>query len=103
MGVLLISVCFIVTTTTAPVLPGDSPPKPYAFQYGVKDGRANLNFKAKEQQDNKGNVQGIFVIALPDGRIQTTKYLADHENGFRAEVTYDGEATYPDPLKKYKE
>ena len=36
-----------------------------------------------------------YTIALPDGRIQTTTYTADHTHGFVAEVTYSGEAVYP--------
>ena len=50
----------------------------------------------------QGNVIGQFVIALPDGRIQTTKYTADHVVGFVAEVTYQGEAIYPKETKPYK-
>ena len=41
------------------------------------------------------------MIALPDGRIQTTKYTADHVGGFVAEVTYQGVAAYPKETKPY--
>ena len=44
----------------------------------------------------QGNVKGQFVIALPDGRIQTTSYTADPRLGFVADVSYQGEASYPD-------
>ena len=44
---------------------------------------------------------GSFVIALPDGRIQTTKYTADHVLGFVAEVTFQGEAVYPKEANSY--
>merc|ERR1719468_419042 len=47
----------------------------------------------------KGNVAGSFTIALPDGRIQTTTYTADHYNGFIAEVTYEGTPVYPEAPK----
>lgn len=40
-------------------------------------------------------MKGQFVIALPDGRIQTTAYSADPVNGFIADVTYQGEPVYP--------
>jgi hypothetical protein len=40
------------------------------------------------------------VIALPDGRIQTTTYTATEQGGFVAEVTYQGEAVYPQEVKK---
>ena len=42
-------------------------------------------------------MKGTYVIALPDGRIQTTTYTADPVNGYVAEVTYQGEPVYPDP------
>merc|ERR1712107_491494 len=47
-------------------------------------------------------VAGSYVIALPDGRIQTTKYTADHVNGFVAEVSYEGTPVYPpEPAEGY--
>merc|ERR1712128_324624 len=70
-------------------------PQPYAYEYGVADDYSKANFKKAETQDAAGNVVGSFTIALPDGRIQTTTYTADHTNGFVAEVTYSGTAVYP--------
>ena len=71
------------------------PPQPYAYEYGVADDYSKTNFKKTETQDAKGVVTGSFTIALPDGRIQTTSYTADHVNGFVAEVSYTGEPVYP--------
>jgi len=71
------------------------PPQPFAYEYGVNDDYSKANFKKTETQDGKGVVSGSYVIALPDGRIQTTKYTADGYNGFVAEVSYEGEAQYP--------
>ena len=56
---------------------------------------------SKDQNNNikylQGQVKGTYVIALPDGRIQTTSYTADPINGYVAEVSYQGEPVYPDP------
>ena len=71
------------------------PPQPFAYEYGVNDDYSKANFKKTESQDASGNVAGSFVIALPDGRIQTTTYTADHYNGFVADVTYEGTPVYP--------
>merc|ERR1711942_44065 len=79
----------------APYVPEKLPPQPFAYEYGVADDYSKANFKKTETQDANGIVQGSFTIALPDGRIQTTTYTADHVNGFVAEVTYSGEAVYP--------
>jgi len=35
------------------------------------------------------------VVALPDGRVQTTNYNADFYNGYVADVKYEGTPTYP--------
>merc|ERR1711892_828888 len=70
-------------------------PQPFAYEYGVADDYSKANFKKAETQDAYGNVAGSFTIALPDGRIQTTTYTADHENGFIAEVTYEGPPVSP--------
>merc|ERR1712223_402832 len=74
----------------APVAVVKEVPQPYAYEYGVAD-----DYSKAETQDAAGNVGGSFTIALPDGRIQTTTYTADHTNGFVAEVTSSGEAVYP--------
>merc|ERR1712128_73548 len=58
------------------------PPQPY-------------NYQKAESQDEGGNVQGEYTIALPDGRIQHTKYTADPLNGYIADVTYEGTAVFP--------
>merc|ERR1712218_519699 len=81
---------------------GEAPPQPFAYEYGVADDYSKANFKKTEPQDGNGVVTGSFVIALPDGRIQTTTYTADHHNGFVAEVTYEGTPVYPpEPKEEY--
>ena len=64
------------------------PPKPFAYQYGVKDDYSGTTFDKAETQDDYGNVQGEYKVQLPDGRIQIVSYTADHENGFVANVKY---------------
>jgi len=71
-------------------------PKPYAFEYGVSDDYSKANFKASETADPSGNVAGSYQVALPDGRIQTVTYTADHYNGYVAEVSYEGTPVYPE-------
>merc|ERR1712123_42905 len=53
------------------------PPQPYAYQYGVEDLESKSTFQKSESRDAKGTVLGQYVIALPDGRIQTTKYTVN--------------------------
>merc|ERR1712197_142763 len=84
----------------APYVEEKLPPQPYAYEYGVADDYSKANFKKPETQDANGVVAGSFVIALPDGRIQTTKYTADHVNGFVADVTYEGPPVYPPEPKE---
>ena len=37
-----------------------------------------------------------FQVHLPDGRVQTVTYTADHYNGYVADVKYEGTAVYPE-------
>ena len=46
-------------------------------------------------------MSGSFTISLPDGRVQTTTYQADHYAGFTAQVEYQGAAQYPPRHKPY--
>ena len=70
-------------------------PHPYSYQYGVNDEYSGANFAANENSDTKV-VKGSYTVHLPDGRIQTVTYTADHYNGFVADVKYEGEAVYPE-------
>merc|ERR1711955_71719 len=78
-----------------PIDTEDLSPQPYGYQYGVDDAETKASFQKSESKDNQGRVLGSFVIALPDGRIQTVKYTADPIQGFQAEVSYEGQAVYP--------
>ena len=73
----------------------DEAPKPYAFQYGVADDYSGAKFNAQETADGKV-VAGSYSVALPDGRIQTVTYTADHYNGYVADVKYEGVPVYPE-------
>ena len=78
-------------------------PKPYAYSYAVKDDYSGANFNAQETADGKA-VTGSYQVALPDGRIQTVTYTADHYNGYVADVKYEGTAVFPkyEPKPAYK-
>ncbi|XP_068247637.1 cuticle protein-like [Palaemon carinicauda] len=67
---------------------------PFDFQYAVKDEYNGLDFEHRSKSD--GNVvNGQYQVLLPDGRIQTVTYNADHSKGYLADVVYKGEAQYP--------
>merc|ERR1719244_1441621 len=72
-------------------------PKPFKYQYSGGQQTGHTHTK-KEFQDADGNVVGEVVVALPDGRIQTTNYNADFYDGYNAEIQYAGTASYP-PIK----
>ena len=74
-------------------------PKPYAFTYGVLDEYSGVNFGEEVNSDGKA-VVGSYHVVLPDGRIQTVKYTADHYAGYVADVAYSGHAApyHPAPV-----
>merc|ERR1719356_1283789 len=74
------------------------PPQPFAYEYGGAD-EYGRHFAKTETQDEYGVVQGEYRVELPDGRVQIVSYHADHENGFIADVRYEGEA-HPEPVYK---
>ncbi|XP_057369208.1 pro-resilin-like [Daphnia carinata] len=68
------------------------PLMPYNFGYAVNDVPTYNNFAHQETADTKA-VTGSYRVALPDGRTQIVSYRAD-ENGYVADVKYQGEAKY---------
>ena len=68
-------------------------PAKYAYEYSVKDEYSATNFGHSEQRDGY-KTSGEYRVALPDGRVQIVTYTAD-ENGYVADVKYEGEAVYP--------
>ncbi|XP_042861430.1 adhesive plaque matrix protein-like [Penaeus japonicus] len=69
-------------------------PKPYNYAYDVNDRYAGTDFGHSEDSDGK-TVKGSYNVQLPDGRKQTVNYMADHYNGYQADVNYYGEAQFP--------
>merc|ERR1719328_825153 len=67
------------------------PPQPFAYEYGGAD-EYGRHFAKTETQDEHGVVKGEYRVELPDGRVQIVSYHADHDNGFIADVRYEGEA-----------
>ncbi|XP_043226453.1 adult-specific cuticular protein ACP-20-like [Amphibalanus amphitrite] len=67
---------------------------PYEFSYAVEDD--DTVFSQSEQGDEEGDVEGEYAVNLPDGRVQTVRYSAGDETGYTAEVSYEGEAQYPE-------
>ena len=87
-------VCSLLSSVLADGPPAYGPPpsyekevaQPYSYQYAVQDDYSGSNFAASENSDAKV-VTGSYTVHLPDGRIQTVKYTADHYNGYVADVS----------------
>jgi len=71
------------------------PGMPYDFQYAVRDADFGNDFSQQEKSDGDV-ITGEYRVLLPDGRTQIVRYTADWKNGYNAEVTYEGEARYPE-------
>ncbi|XP_064111270.1 uncharacterized protein LOC135218750 [Macrobrachium nipponense] len=71
----------------------------YAFGYGVKDDYTGSDFGHEETRDGY-DTKGSYYVNLPDGRLQKVSYYVSGDSGFVAEVTYVGEALYPDESTK---
>ena len=73
---------------------------PYEFAWAVKDEPSYNDYAHSEKNDGKV-VTGQYRVLLPDGRTQIVTYRAD-ENGYVADVKYEGEAKYPEYKPSYK-
>merc|ERR1739844_188431 len=77
------------------------PAKPYSFEYAVADHNSHANFAAAESSLDDGGVAGSYSVALPDGRTQHVSYVAHEDVGYKATVTYEGDAKFPIPSAPY--
>nr|XP_027218845.1 neurofilament medium polypeptide-like isoform X1 [Penaeus vannamei]XP_027218846.1 neurofilament medium polypeptide-like isoform X1 [Penaeus vannamei] len=62
---------------------------------GCKGRRLRQRLRHQESRDGD-DTQGSYYVQLPDGRLQTVKYVVDGDEGYVAEVSYEGEAQYPE-------
>ncbi|XP_076059590.1 cuticle protein 19.8-like [Oratosquilla oratoria] len=94
----------VAVALAAPSTPqyGYSPPEPsyqipakYDFNYAVKDEYSGNDFGHQESRDGY-DTQGSYYVHLPDGRLQRVTYTVNGDSGFVAEVTYEGEAHFPE-------
>ena len=75
-------------------------PASYTYDWAVKDDSSNNNYGQTESR-NGDKTTGSYYVLLPDGRTQTVTYTVDAYGGYQADVTYSGEAKYPE-APKYK-
>lgn len=59
----------------------------YAFEYKIRDVNMRNEFGHEEKREGE-NANGIYHVALPDGRMQKVEYHAD-DSGYHAKVTYE--------------
>ncbi|XP_063888694.1 pro-resilin-like [Scylla paramamosain] len=67
----------------------------YAFQWSVEDESTGNDFDHQEARDGD-DTHGVYTVRLPDGRLQTVTYIVDSDDGYVADVKYEGVARYPD-------
>jgi len=70
-------------------------PAAYTYSWAVKDDYTNNNYGQDEKRDGYAT-SGSYYVALPDGRLQKVSYTVDGDGGYVAEVTYEGEAQFPE-------
>ncbi|MCL4157265.1 UNVERIFIED_CONTAM: hypothetical protein GTU68_013682, partial [Idotea baltica] len=83
---------------------------PFDFAYVVKDEYSGNDYAHKANSDGEV-VKGEYHVLLPDGRVQIVTYIVNGEDGFKADVSYDGEArpyvppstTYEEPKAEYSQ
>nr|XP_017011833.2 uncharacterized protein LOC108067365 [Drosophila takahashii] len=61
-------------------------PNTYAFGYEVDDPQTQNSKFREEKRFANGSIQGSYGYARPDGRVEVTKYRADEDGGYSAQI-----------------
>ncbi|XP_050721080.1 cuticle protein 19.8-like, partial [Eriocheir sinensis] len=69
-------------------------PANYDFNWAVNDAPSSNNYGQQESRQGD-NTKGSYYVQLPDGRLQRVDYTVSGDSGFVAQVTYEGEAQFP--------
>ncbi|GJQ86665.1 hypothetical protein Trydic_g14753 [Trypoxylus dichotomus] len=64
----------------------------YQYQYGVNDGRSG-DQKGQMEERIGDTVKGYYTLKEADGSTRTVHYTADSKNGFKAVVSFSGQAS----------
>ncbi|XP_037804343.1 cuticle protein 18.6-like [Penaeus monodon] len=102
----LVAVASAAPRPDSPPVYGAPPPTykqpgmPFEFAYAVQDDYSGNNYAHQETSDGQVT-SGSYRVALPDGRTEIVEFTADHDNGYVANVAYEGEASYPAPAPSY--
>ncbi|XP_027230904.2 cuticle protein 7-like [Penaeus vannamei] len=104
----IVALALVAVAASAPSLPayGYAPqpayevPAKYDFNYTVKDDYSGNDFGHQEARDGY-NTQGSYYVQLPDGRLEKVAYTVNGDSGYVAEVSYEGEAQYPEYKPAY--
>ncbi|XP_071541409.1 uncharacterized protein [Panulirus ornatus] len=67
----------------------------YDFKWAVEDDSSSNDFGHQEARDGD-DTQGSYYVLLPDGRLQQVVFSIFGDDGYKPEITYVGEAFYPD-------
>ncbi|XP_064122574.1 pro-resilin-like [Macrobrachium nipponense] len=73
----------------------------YNFNWAVDHAPSRNNFGHQEARDGE-NTQGSYYVHLPDGRLQKVSFVVDGDDGYVADVTYSGEAQFPDSDESFE-
>ncbi|XP_069972885.1 pro-resilin-like [Penaeus vannamei] len=76
-------------------------PANYNFDWAVQHSDSGNNFGHQEARDGH-DTQGSYYVQLPDGRLQTVRFTVQGDSGFLPEVSYEGEARYPDSFESFE-
>ncbi|XP_017042469.1 uncharacterized protein LOC108088962 [Drosophila ficusphila] len=61
-------------------------PNTYSFGYTIDDPQTQNSQFREEKRFVNGSILGSYGYARPDGRIEVTKYMADEERGYSAQI-----------------